>query len=446
MKTTLTRETSSKVRMQIEASADEIAPALARAVKSLGSEIKVPGFRKGHVPRKILESRVGTDAVRDATLREALPELLAKALGEDDTLVPVSAPRVEQADYEVGGDLSLEALVDVRPEIQLPDFSTLTATRPVTEATESEIDDQLARLQDRFASLDAAARPARGGDFIACDIRTTQHDVEVAEFSGKDQLYQVGSAWPVPAFDAELTGAKAGDIVRFNGTLPEGLGEHSGKDVTFQVLVKEVRQKVTPALDDEFAKTASEYDTLGELRSDLAGRIKEVKVAQAEGAISDQVLQQVIDDVEVEPPESLVVEEMAFRLQRFEQRLGQASMSLDDYLASQEVTEEQLETDLRRQAERNIKAQLILEEIGRREAFQVGEDELREEVRRHAEMLRTDPADLQEQLSDRGRLLALAGDIIRRKALNLLVERADIKEEDATASDPAPSSKETSDA
>lgn len=442
MKTTLTRDSASQVRLQIEATAAEVKPALDRAIKDLGSQVKIPGFRKGKVPRKILENRVGVDAVKDAALREALPELLTDALREHDELRPVAPPRVEDTAYELGGDISFEAIVEVRPEIDLPELE-LTATRPETEASESDIAEQLERMRDRFATLEAVNRPAQEGDYVACDIRTTLHDEELEDLSGKDQLYAVGSRWPTESFDRELRGARAGDILKFNDTLPEGSGEHAGTEVTFQVLVKEVRQKVSPAVDDEFAKTASEFDTLEELKADLAERIKKVKETQSDGVVREQVLQQVLDDVEVDPPESMVVNEMAYRLQRLEEQLQQAGMTLDNYLESQGVTEEQIEKDLRSQAERNVRAQLILEEIGRREGFQVTEEELRDEVRYHAEVLRADPADLQRQLSEGGRLLALAGDIIRRKALNLLVERADINQEGESPASEQPAPEET---
>jgi trigger factor len=256
--------------------------------------------------------------------------------------------------------------------------------------------------------------------------------------SGTDQLYELGSGWPVPELDRELTGKRAGDIVKFNATLPAELGgEHAGKEVTFQVLVKEVRHKISPALDDEFAQTASEFDTLDELKADLAERIERVKSIQADGRVREDLLQQLIDEVEVEAPDSLVLNDMAYRLQRFEEQLQQAGLTLEQYLGSQDMSEEQLESDLRKQAERTVRGQLILEEIGRKQGFQVTEDELREEVRHHAEVLRVEPADLAKQLSEGGRLLVLAGDIIRRKALNLLAEQADIKEEAAAGSAPA---------
>ena len=432
MKTSLTRDSASKVRVQVEATSEEVEPAVQRAVRSLSNQVKVPGFRKGHVPRKVLETRLGAEALRDAVLREAIPELLQKAT-EEETLAPVAPPQVEVTSYDLGADLSFEATVEVRPEIELPDFAMLSTTRPSSKATPEEIDDQLKRMQDRFSTLEPVQRPARAGDYMLVDIHTTLHGNEIAELSGNDQLYELGSAWPVKELDDELAAKRTGDIVKFNATIPEGLGgEHAGKEVTFQVLVKEVREKKLPPLDDEFAKTSSEFETLDELRADLAQRIEKIKAVQADAEVRNRILEQVLDDVEVEAPESLVQSEMAYRLQRLEEQLRTAGLTLDQYLTSQNLTEEQIEADLRGQADRNVRAQLILEEVGRREGFQVSEEELREEVRYHAETLRTDPDQLAKELGERGRLMALAGDIIRRKALNLLVERAEVKDEDSS--------------
>jgi len=430
METTLERENDSTLKVTVSATADEVAPAVERAVRKLGSEVKVPGFRKGKVPRKVLESRVGRDALREAALREAIPEILAKALDEQEDVAPIAPPAVEVTSYDLDGALAFDATVEVRPDIELPNFELLSVERPDAAATDEEVEQQLQRLQERFATLETVERPARAGDYVLCDIHGTIHGQEIDVLSGADQLYEVGSAWPVPEFDTEIEGSRAGDILKFNAVLPaEAEGEHAGDEVTFQVLVKETRQKILPGLDDEFAKNASEFETLDELRVDLRERIGKVKAIQVDADVRNRLLEQLLEEVEFTPPESLVRSEMAYRLQRFDEQLKQAGMTFDQYMESQEFTEEQVEQDLRRQAERNVRAQLILEDIGRREGLQVSEDELREEVRYHAESMRADPSELAKQLSEGGRLMALAGDIIRRKALNLLVEKADIKEE-----------------
>lgn len=439
MKTTLTRESPSRVRLSVEATPAEVRPAIDRAVRALGNEVKIPGFRKGKVPRKVLETRLGPDALREATLREAIPELLARAVA-DETLQPVAPPSVEVTGYDLDSDLTFDATVEVRPEIDLPDLDGFRATRRGTKATLEEIDEQLRRLQDRFATLEPVPRNAHRGDYVMIDLHATQHAEQIAELSATDQLYEVGAGWFVPELDDQLENARAGDILQFNATLPEGAPERwAGQEVTFRALVKEVRRKALPPIDDDFAKTASEFDTLDELRGDVGERIERVKGVQADADVRQQVLEQVVDEVEVEPPESLVRDEMAYRLRRLEEQLNMAGLGIDRYLTETGRTEEQVEADLRRQAERNVRAHLILEEIARREGLGVTEEELREEVARHAEAIRHDPSDLAKRLGEGGRLGVLAADILRRKALNLLVERADIKEEEG---EEAPASEE----
>src|SRR5438309_1688691 len=193
MKTSLTRDSASKVRVQVEATSEEVEPAVERAVRSLGNQVKIPGFRKGHVPRKVLETRIGSDALREAVLREAIPELLQKAT-EEETLAPIAPPSVEVTSYDLGADLSFEATVEVRPEIELPDFKMLSTTRPSTKATPEELDDQLKRMQDRFAALEPVERPPRVGDYLLANIETTPHRNASAELSGNDQRYELGSA------------------------------------------------------------------------------------------------------------------------------------------------------------------------------------------------------------------------------------------------------------
>lgn len=433
MKTTLNRESASKVRLTVEATADEVAPSIERAVRALGQQVKIPGFRKGHVPRKVLESRLGVDAVREAALQEAIPALVGKAV-EEQELQPIAPPSVEVKTYDLGGALELDATVEVRPEISIPDLSGLAVQRPAAEPTDDEVDQQLARLQERFASLDTVERPAATGDYVLMDIFGTKGDEEVEALSGSDQLYEVGAGFPIEQIDAHLTGAKAGDIFEFDATIPEVMGDLAGTEVHFKLLVKEVRQKSLPDLDDAFATTASEFETLEELRADLLTRIGSVKAMQADAEVRNRILEALLAEVEAEAPESLVNQEMAYRLHRFEDQLQGSGLSIEEYMEANSFTEEQIEADLRTQAERNVRAQLILEEVGKQQGLTVEREEIEAEVNHHAEAMRVSPADVAKQLTDRNRLLALAGDIIRRKALDYIVEQADIKQEDPSDS------------
>jgi trigger factor len=239
----------------------------------------------------------------------------------------------------------------------------------------------------------------------------------------------------VPELDQELDGTRQGDILKFNATLPETYpGDFGGKEISFQVLVKEIRQKNLPALDDEFAKTASEFDTLDELRADLREKIGEVKRVTSEAETRNRVLEKVVSDTALVVPDALLNEEMSYRLARFSDQLRRAGISIPQYIESTGQTEEQIESDLRGQAERNVAAQLILEEVGKREGFSATDEEVASELSQHAKSLGKEENELRSQLESDGRMGALAADIIRRKALDLIVERADIKDEAPNAS------------
>jgi trigger factor len=431
MKTTLTRESPTTVRLSIEATEDEITPAADRAFRRLAGEVKVPGFRKGKVPKQVLAARLGKEAVREATLREAIPALYAQAVIEEQ-VEPIAPPRIEVTSADEDAGLAFDATIEVRPEIALPEYSGLVVSRPSSAVTDEELAEQLKKLQDRFASLETVGRAARNGDYVLMNMRTYRHDRQVDQATGTDILYELGSSGFTPDLDANIESKRAGEIVKFNTTLPDGFGDFSGAEVTSEILIKEVRAKVTPALDDEFAKTASEFDTLEELKADLRKKMGEVKRAAVDAEVRSRVLETLVTAADFEVPGSLVEEELEFRLQRFAEQLRAVGMKVDDYLSQTGQTEDQVEADLRTQAERNVRAQLLLEEIGKSEGIEATEEELDGELRRHAEALRADAAGLRKQLESKGRLGALAGDIIRRKALDLVVARAEINYEDPT--------------
>jgi trigger factor len=429
MKSTVVQEGPTKVRLSIEATPEEIAPAIDRAFARLASEVKVPGFRKGKVPRQVLEARLGADQIREATIREAVPELFSQAVQESD-VAPITLPEVEVTSYEPDSGLVFDAVVEVKPEVTLPDFSSIAVERPNADVTDAEVDEQLERLRDRFATLETVARPARRGDYALIDLKGYLHDAQIEEASATDLLYEIGSARFVAELDQELDGTRQGDILKFNATLPETYpGEYSGKEISFQVLVKEIRQKNVPPADDEFAKTASEFDTLDELKADLRTKIEEVKRVSSEAELRNRVLEKVVAETGVVVPEAMLNDEMRYRLSRFAEQLRRAGITIQSYIEQTGQTEEQIESDLRTQAERNVAAQMILEEVGKREGLSASDEEVAEELEHHARSLGKEVDDLRGQLESGGRLGALSADIIRRKALDLIVERADIKDE-----------------
>jgi trigger factor len=425
VRSTLEAVEPTKVRINVVVEPEELRPAIDRTARRLSREVRVPGFRKGKVPRQVIEARIGRDALlAEAIEQEAVPEFYAKAIQELG-VQPLSRAQVEPPDYTDGEPLSFSATFEVKPELDLPPYRGVEVERPALEVTDEHVDAQLERLRDRVAQLEVIGRPLASGDFAQIDLRATHHTDEIPELTRSDFLYEVGSGTVVPKLDEELEGKRKGDILKFNATLPEEAGEDlAGREVTFSVLVKEAKAKVLPKLDDDFAQEASEFDTLDELRADLRERLEQAAEAQRASELETRVLQAYLDQVEVPLPESLVHDELHYRANRFAQQLQYMGANLEQYLQAVGQTSEEIEADLRAQAERAVKAQLVLDAIARAEGFEASEAEIETELARQAQRVNRSPEEVRKALAD-GRAGVIAGDILRSKALAFMVEHAE---------------------
>jgi trigger factor len=425
VRSTLEPVEPTKVKINVVVEPDELGPAIERTARRLSREVKVPGFRKGKVPRPVLEARIGRDAlIAEAIEHEAVPEFYAKAL-EELGVEPLSRGRVEPPDYKDGQPLEFSATVEVKPAIDLPSYRGVEVERPELEVTDEHLGTQLDQLRERFAQLEVIGRPIAKGDFAQIDLRATRHSQEIAELTRTDFLYEVGSGTVVPKLDEQLEGARKGDILRFNDTLPEAAGELAGQEVTFTVLVKEAKSKVLPALDDDFAQEASEFDTLDELKAHLRERLEEAASAQSRSELETRVLEAYLGQVDVALPETLVNDELQYRASRLVQQLSLMGISLEQYLQGAETTKEQLEADLRAQAERAVKAQLVLEAVAAAEGMETSDEEVEAEIGKQAQRMGREPEDVRKVLGAR-RDGVIRGDILRTKALEFLVENADV--------------------
>jgi trigger factor len=435
VRSTLETVEPTKVRINVVVEPDELGPAIDRTARRLSREVRVPGFRKGKVPRQVIEARIGRDALlAEAIEQEAVPEFYAKAI-EELGVRPLSRAQVEPPDYTDGEPLSFSATIEVMPDLDLPPYRGIEVERPSLEVTDEHVDAQLERLRERFAQLEVIGRPLAKGDFAQIDLRATHHTEEIPELTRTDFLYEVGSGTAVPELDTELEGKRKGDILKFNATLPEEAGEGlGGREVTFQVLVKEAKAKVLPKLDDDFAQEASEFDTLEELRADLRQRLEEAAEAQRASELETRVLQAYLDQAEVPVPESMVHDELHYRANRFAQQLTMMGTNLDQYLQALGQTADDVEADLRAQSERAVRAQLVLEAIAQAEGFEATDEEIEAELRRQAQRVGRDPEEVRRALAD-GRIGVIAGDILRSKALAYMVEHAEQRDpepDDAT--------------
>lgn len=434
MQTTVESTAKHTVKLTIEVPVDEFTKDLDRAYRSIANQVKIPGFRKGKVPKKIIDAQIGRDVVREEFLSSSVPAYFRDAVRGED-LAPISDPDIALEQVEDDKPLIFTATVEIRPRLELAaeDYRGLKAERPDTSVTDREIDDWIERLRERFAELEPVERPARDGDFVTIDIRATVHDEEVAEVTRTDYLYFVSSVEFGPKLDQELAGKRAGDILKFNDALPERFGEElGGTEVSFQVLVKDVKARRLPDADDDFAKTASELDTLDQLRDDLRERLGELKDREAHGVLRDRALQAMIDTVDVELPDSLIDEETEHRVAHAKERAERAGVTLEQVLEAQGWDEARLREDSRDHAIRAIKSDLVLEGIARAEHLEVTAEEIGTEIAVLAQTYGREPKDVAKALERSGQMVTLAGDIIRGKALDLLVEHADIADESPT--------------
>ena len=420
-----------RVKLRVEVPADALDKSLAATYKRWANDIKIPGFRKGKVPRQLIDQRVGPEVIREEALRDALPDLYIEALRSEE-LEAIAPPEIEVIEFESGAPIVFEATVDVRPEISVPDPTSLSVVAPPAEVTDSDVDEQLERLRDRFAELETVSRDARRGDFVLIDLKGYQHEDLVEGASAPDFLYEVGSHSGPPKLDEELEGSRPGAILKFTDSVhihkeDEPQDDHSHmEDIAFTVLVKEVKAKRLPQLDDEFAKTVGEFDTLDALKEDLRTKLADIKKSVVQEELRVSVLNALLDASDLDPPEKLVEEEFNHRIEHFEHDLSHAGLTMDSYGKQVELTELEIRRDIRAQAGRSVKAELLLEEIAREQSVDVTDEDLGREIAILAQRTQQKPEDIAKGLTETGRVRALAADIMRRKALDYLVENVNV--------------------
>jgi trigger factor len=435
------------VRLSVQVEPDEFARDLDRTYRKVAGQVKIPGFRKGKVPRQVIDARIGRDHVLEEFVKDAVPEYYYRAVRDND-LAPIAEPEIDLDKLEDGKPLRFTATVEVRPRLHLEpeQYRGVHVDAPPIEPTEREIDEFIDHLRERFAELDVVERPARKGDYVLADVRAYVNDRDIPEATRPGFLSEVGSEELVPELDGELEGKRKGDILKFNAVLPEKFGpELAGQEVSFQILVKEVKAKKLPAADDEFAKTASEFDTLAELREDVRTKLRAVKEAESRAAVRDMVLSRVLESVDVDLPERLVDEETERRVRNAQERAERAGITLQDALASQGWDELRFRSDARGHAVRALKADLVLEAVARQEQLDVTQEDLQREFRAFAEASGRDVREVRRILERSGQVRSLAGDIIRTKALDLLVESADVASEEVSGDHPPDSSQDQKD-
>ena len=417
------------VRLSVEIDEPEFDKALVGVVKNLASQVRVPGFRPGKVPRKVLEARMGgAGALRAEALRESLPDFYAQAV-VDAEIDPIASPEIDITSGEDGGAVSFDAVVQVRPLVAIPGYVGLQVTLPGIGVSDEDVDRQVDRLRENDAELEVVGRPAIDGDLVTIDLHG--NDDSGAEVVGiDDYLYEVGSATVTRELDEELRGAKSGDIVAFTSPAP-GDGDEV---VSFRVLVKEVKVKRLPEPTDEWAAESSEFATVAELRADISERVARVKLMQSQIALREKTVEAVANLVtDDEVPEVLVDAEVNERLHDLQHRLEERKLGLAEYLQATGRTPDELLAGVRVDAQRAVKADLALRALAEAEELAVSDEELDAEIATMAERMETTTSELRRRLDTAGRTGAVRSELRKGKALQWLLDHVELFDEEGNA-------------
>ena len=428
MKSAVETLSPTRVRISIDLDFKDLEPHVATAYQTLSQQVSIPGFRKGKVPRQLIDQRVGRGAVLNEAINTALPEFYSQAARENEVLI-VGRPNVDIKELKDNEIVKFEVEVDVRPEIKLPDFSEIELSVPDVELSEKDVEDQVEALRIRFGTLVTIEKDAASGDFVTIDLVAKIEGKEVEGGTANGISYEVGSNRMIDGLDTALEGMKVGESKNFTAQL---VGMKEGETGEVTVTLQAVKKRELPDLNDEFAKLASEFETLAELKSDTKERLTRLKSMEQGAQARDELLKYLLDKVDIQVPEQLVKDEVHDHLEK-ENRL-------EDETHRNEVTEE---------VTRSVRADFLLDAIVKAEEVQVSEAELTEYLIRTAARYGMTPEQFAQQLTQAGQITALMAEVARTKALAIALERVKIKDAsgrnvDLSKLTPKPNSEEKS--
>jgi trigger factor len=404
--------TPTRVKLNVEVPFEELKPNIEAAYKTIATQVQVPGFRKGKVPNKLIDQRVGRGYVIETAINEGLNGFYQTAVQETN-IRPLSRPEVEITEVPdpsaQDGQLLFTVELDIRPEIELPEYSGLEVTVEAAKASDEDIVKALDELRGRFGTLKDVDRPATDGDFLTLDL-TAKVDGEEVD-SAADISYQVGSGTMLEGMDEAVTGLSAGESSTFETTLAGG--EHTGKAAEVTVSVKAVKERELPDANDDFAQLASEFDTIDELRADLAKRAAEEKLVEQGVEARDKVLEKLLELVEVPVPESVI-----------EDQLEQHFNSETSHSAGADHDTDEHRAEVRQNTEQAFRNEIVLDAVAEKEEIGVSQNELIDYIVTSASQYGMDPNQFAQMLDQSGQVPMIVGEVRRRKALARVLELA----------------------
>jgi len=432
VKTDVEELSPTRVRLTIEVPFSELKADLDKAYREVARQVRVPGFRPGRTPPRVIDQRVGRGAVLEQAMNDAVPKLYGKALEEHEVFA-LGQPELEITKLDDGKELAFTAEVDVRPKFDIPDLDGLPVTVDDAEVTPDQVEEYLGALRERFASLKGADRPVADGDYVSIDLSADVDGKQVDDAQASGVSYEVGSNSMLEGLDEALAGMAAGDTKTFTAELAGG--KLAGMQAEVTVTVHSVKVKELPELDDEFAQLSSEFDTLGELRAGTRQQLTAMRRAgQAEQA-RERALDAVLARVDIPLPENLIEQEIELRRQSLTDRLSRSNSDLDGYLDAVGMTSDELDAEFDKDARRSVKAGFILDKLAAQEDLGVDQAELSAYVTEQAYRMGVPPDRLAKELADRGQLGSAVADVLRSKSLRLIAERAAVTDESGRSVD-----------
>jgi trigger factor len=419
-----------KVKLTIQVDEQEFEKDIDAAFRKIAREVRIPGFRPGKAPRRILEARLGKETGRAEALRDALPGYYSRAVRDHDVDV-VAAPEIDITAGQEAGPVEFDAVVEVRPQLHLAGYGGLRVVVPSPVVTDEDIDGQVDRLRGNFGELVEINRPAIDGDFLTIDLHGSRHGEPVAGLTTDDFLYEVGSGTVLSELDEQLRGAKIGDILAFDAEIP-------GEDpANLRVLVKEAKEKKLPDVIDEWASEASEFDTVEELRADIAKRMGLVKRVQSTLALRNATVDALVELVDIDPPASLIDTEVERRVRDLGQRLEAQGATITEYLEASGQAPEEFVASLREGSVPAVKADLALRAVAEAEHLEPTDQDIDEEIDRLAASYKMKTNELRRSLERADQMPAVRSDWKKSKALDWLVDNVEIVDSDGQPIDRA---------
>ncbi|MDN8605216.1 trigger factor [Corynebacterium ureicelerivorans] len=433
MKTSVDKLSDTRVKLNVTVPFDELGKEIDQAYKAIAQQVNIPGFRRGKAPRQLIDARFGRGPILEQVVNDMLPTRYEQALAEND-LNPLGQPDIDVTKIEDNDVVEFTAEIDVRPEIEVPDFSQISVTVPELKVDDAAVDAELDTLRERFGELKDTKRKLKKDDFAIIDLEATINGEKLEDASTEGLTYRVGADDLMDGLDKAIKGLKTGEEAEFTSEIQ--YGDHKGEEATVKVTVQQTKERKLPELDDDFAQLASEFDTVEELRNSTREQVVENAKAQQAADIRDEVLKAALAQTEFALPESVVDEQVHNQLHQLLGQMAHDENALAQLLEAQGTTREEFDAQSREQAEESVRTQLFLDAVADQEQPEVSQQELTDHILFTAQSYGMDPNQFVAQLQQSGQIANLFSDVRRGKALAIAISRTQVADEAGNPVDP----------